>query len=154
MHDQARHGFARMLRAAELTPDGWEVLDLGGSDVTVADLLPGCRVDLLHADPRTFRPDRKWSLVISTGMFEHCRNWQDAVATAADCLEPGGHFLVTASGPGRSHHGQHGALFPAVGEHYANVWPDILAATLARNFAAFGVEFDSDACAVYAWARR
>src|SRR5689334_17960490 len=70
------------------------VLDIGGrhingscrdlfpnADYTSLDLYEGPGVDVV-ADAVTWEPDRRYDIVISTEMFEHCELWRDVCETA------------------------------------------------------------------------
>lgn len=119
------------------TPDKVTVLDIGGRDIngTVSDLFPnatvyrvldiadGLNVDII-ADAATWTPDREYDVVVCCECFEHTQLWREICATAYRACRPGGLFIATMAGPGRSEHSAvdgRGRLYP--GEHYANIHP-------------------------------
>lgn len=122
------------------------VLDLGGRNIngsprplfpgavyTVLDIRPGDGVDIV-ADAAEWDPDgRRWDVVVCTEVFEHTDAWPWICATAFRALWPGGKFIATMAGPGRSPHSAvDGGPRLHEGEHYANVEPEQLRTVLER----------------------
>ena len=135
--------------AAHATTDPVSVLDIGGRDVTgpwggsprplfpnatayrVLDIADGPDVDVV-ADAATWVPDREYDIALCVELFEHTDSWPAICATAFAALAPGGTFIATMAGPGRPPHGARGASGLELGEHYANIRPERLAAVLNR----------------------
>ncbi|MBI4716713.1 MAG: class I SAM-dependent methyltransferase [Planctomycetes bacterium] len=57
----------------------------------------GSRWGHIHAGPfdETFRPEKRYGLILLLDVLEHLDNPESAVARAADLLEPGGRLVVT-----------------------------------------------------------
>jgi hypothetical protein len=141
MHPEAHAGFGWALKQAEAALgralDGLRVLDVGGQDIngTVYDYFPSATIDVLDlhdgpgvtivADAATWDPSRLYDVVMSTEGFEHMPDWPAVLRMMTRALHPDGPgvLLATAASTNRRPHGQHGALDPAEGEHYANVDP-------------------------------
>jgi SAM-dependent methyltransferase len=162
MHAQAYNWVARYYTEAPVA-----VLDLGGRDINgsvrklfpgarlyiVLDIAPGENVDVV-ADASTWAPDREYDVVVSCETFEHTPEWPAICATAFKALRPGGMFLATMAGPGRPEHsGIDGGWTLHPGEHYRNVRPGALRATLlACGFARVVVDQQYDPADVRAMA--
>lgn len=132
------------------TTDPVTILDIGGRDVTgpwggsprylfpgatvyrVLDIAAGPDVDVV-ADAATWEPDRTYDVVLAVELFEHAPRWPAICATAYAALTPGGLLIATMAGPGRPPHGARGAPGLELGEHYANIRPERLAAVLDRT---------------------
>jgi hypothetical protein len=135
--------------AAHATTEPVSILDIGGRDVTgpwggsprhlfpaatayrVLDIAAGPDVDIV-ADAATWTPDREYGVVLAVEVFEHAATWPAICRTVFAALMPGGRFIATMAGPGRPPHGARGAPGLELGEYYANVRPDRLAAVLDR----------------------
>lgn len=81
----------------------------------------------------------RWDCVVSTEALEHHPRPWEVVDAAHQLLAPGGVFIATMAGPGRSPHSGliEGPVQP--GEHYQNITPEELTAWLAA-FADFAVD--------------
>lgn len=179
MHSEAYAGFGWALDQLEastyvgparrLRDEPLRILDVGGQDVngTVYDYFPNATIDVLDlhdgpgvtivADAATWDPPQGYDLVMSTEGFEHMPDWPAVLRMMARALDPVGLglLLLTAASTDRRPHGQHGALDPAVGEHYANVDPAVLADELtAVGFGMRGTRYLYPPGDVYAWAAR
>lgn len=130
------------------TEDTLAVLDIGGRNLNgstrrlflgadpyrVLDIRPGVGVDIV-ADAATWEPDQVYDLVLCTEVFEHTPEYPAICATVHRALRPGGRFVVTCAGPGRSAHSGIEATALQPGEYYQNVSPaDLLMAMRAAGF--------------------
>lgn len=146
---------------------GLDVLDIGGRDVngTVRDVFdPECRwevVDLLDGpnvtwvgDVLDFCPGKLYGVVLYLEVAEHTPDWAEHLRVARDCLTDGGVLVFTAAGPDRAPHSavDGGPIRP--GEHYANIDPGALTATLRQLFGWSSVHMTDDGADVRAVARR
>lgn len=138
MHAEARDFIRRQV--SQLA-----VLEIGSLDVngSVRDLFPhydylgldrvaGNGVDVV-ADGATFDTPKRFDVAVSCEAFEHAENWREVVANVARLLRPGGLFIGTAAGPGRTPHKCSGEPLTDGSEWYANVCPVELAAVLESN---------------------
>ena len=111
------------------------VLDIGGRNIngtprplfpnatvyTVLDIAPGEGVDVV-ADAATWKPDRRYDVVVCCEVFEHTDVWPAILRTAHAALRKGGQLIATMAGPGREPHSAvDGGPRLYEGEHYANV---------------------------------
>ncbi len=123
---------------------GIRVLELGSKDLNGSprplwpcatyhgiDLEPGPGVDEV-ADACTWRTDRRFDIVVCAEVAEHCDNWPDLLVTAAHHLDPGGMFLFTAAGTGRTPHSAVDGGPLRKDEHYRNVTAGELNRALER----------------------
>lgn len=185
MHPEAHAGFGWALEQAEracarqessgnwVDPfrrhDPLRVLDVGGQDIngTVYDYLPNATIDVLDlhdgpgvtivADAASWEPEPVYDVVMCTEGFEHMPDWPAVLRMMTRALDPTGPgvLLLTAASTDRRPHGQHGALDPAEGEHYANVDPAALRDELvAAGFGMRGTRYLYPPGDVYAWAVR
>lgn len=179
MHPEAHAGFGWALEQAELATyhtatgmlreDGLRVLDVGGQDIngTVYDYLPSATIDVLDlhdgpgvtivADAAVWDPSQLYDVVMSTEGFEHMPDWPAVLRMMTRALDPQGPgvLLLTAASTDRRPHGQHGAMDPAPGEHYANVDPAVLHDELAAvGFGMRDTRYLYPPGDVYAWATR
>ncbi len=122
-----RYPYARILEVGSLEVNG-EIRPLfpWAKEYTGLDQVAGPGVDIVADATKWDYPASEFDIVISTEMFEHCREWWMVIAGARKTLKPGGALLVTCAGPDRRQHGQHGAPDPAEGEWYENIVPDDL----------------------------
>lgn len=145
MHAEAMEWISRHRTAAAIS-----VLDIGGrningsprhlfpnADYTVLDIADDDGVDIV-ADAATWKPDRRYDVVVCAEVFEHTPHWVYIVATAWRALRKGGLFVATMAGPGRESHSavDGGVLKP--GEHYANIDPAELTTALQGGLLRFG----------------
>lgn len=119
------------------------VLDIGGrningscralatdADYTVLDIRAGDSVDIVD-DAATWTPDREYSVVLCTEVFEHTQYWREICATAFKACQSGGRFIATMAGPGRPiHSAVDGGWSLHPGEHYENIQPNELRVAL------------------------
>jgi SAM-dependent methyltransferase len=98
------------------------------------DLVAGTGVDLV-ADAADWDGAGGYDCVVCTEVLEHSPRWWRLVVSAARALRPGGFFVLTCAGPGRTpHSGLDGGELGAE-EYYANVDPADLRACLLGHFA-------------------
>jgi SAM-dependent methyltransferase len=117
------------------TDDPVSVLDIGGRNIngtprplfpnatvyTVLDIAPGDGVDVV-ADAATWKPDRRYDVVVCCEVFEHTDAWPVILRTAYRALRRGGMLIATMAGPGRvPHSAVDGGPRLYDGEHYDNV---------------------------------
>lgn len=164
MHAEALAGLTALVELSGIdTTKPWTALDMGGADYngtgrdllpnaqwTGLDLRPGKGVDIV-ADASTWVPDREYDIVITTELLEHTAVWRECLATARKALRPGGHLFVTCASTGRTVHG-HNGLDLAPDEHYGNIGPFELEATLDALFDELTVRYAYPPGDVYAWA--
>jgi SAM-dependent methyltransferase len=159
MHPTALQGFKnQLLGAYGRLSRVLDVLDVGGADVNgtvhaalrqrhgvelldVLDVAPGSGVTIVGdaTVPEFWRGlleehGARYDLVISTETLEHVGGWRAIVAGARGVLRPGGWIIGTCASIERRPHGARGALDPAAGEWYENVWPTELAQALLGRF--------------------
>lgn len=116
------------------------VLDIGGRNINgtardhfprasvyrSVDIQPGPAVDIV-ANAAEWTPDQEYDVVVCTEVFEHTDQWRQICETAFDALKPGGKFITTMAGPGRTPHSAvDGGPTLHPGEYYGNVDPDDL----------------------------
>ena len=79
---------------------------LGPSEYLGIDIKAGIGVDrILDArDLTSSLGARRWDVVISTEMLEHCREWQEAMYEMKESLDIGGSLMVTTRSPGFFYH--------------------------------------------------
>lgn len=97
------------------------------------DIREGPNVDVI-GNAADWRPKRSelFDTVVCCETLEHTDEGANICKTAFDILQPGGIYLVTAAGPGRSTHScvdGGPVLYP--GEFYGNVYPDKLSSWLS-----------------------
>lgn len=169
MHAEAHQGLDKMIRLSGIDPTSpYAALDMGGADYngtgrehfpharwTGLDLRAGPGVDIV-ADAASWKPDRLYDLVVSTELLEHARDWRGCLRTAAMALSSPlgtGWLFITCASTGRNPHSCTGPSELAEGEHYGNVDPHELGGELALYFSEHHVEYNAQACDVYAWAK-
>jgi SAM-dependent methyltransferase len=144
MHEAVIEYVSREIAARDLNRDKYTVLDLGGRDINgttrqlfnnvasyvSVDIADGLGVDIV-ADAADLNLDERFDVVVSTELLEHTERADEIVAAAARHLKPGGVFVATMAGPGRTPHGAAGEPSPNPGEWYCNVSPDELEEWLA-----------------------
>lgn len=127
------------VRRHHLNAPGARILDLGGRNVNgtprhlfkraasyvSVDIREGPGVDIV-ADAADLDLDDRFTVVVSTELFEHTARASEMVTAAFRHLEPGGVFIATMAGPGRAPHGASGEVRLPRGEFYRNVEPDAL----------------------------
>lgn len=138
MHDEA---LTWLKQIAALVGQHSRVCELGSRDVNGncrdlfggfgasvgVDLLPGPGVDVV-ADAADWQPAERgprFGVVIATEVFEHSPRAAEICANAHRLLRPGGVFVVTAAGVGRSPHSVDGGPLRD-GEYYRGVSPEML----------------------------
>lgn len=86
------------------------------------DTRPGPGVDEV-ADASSWKPYPRWSVdtVVCTEVLEHAPTASEIVRNAYRVLAPGGVFLVTCAGPGRTPHGRDGGAGVPAGEFYQGI---------------------------------
>lgn len=133
MHDSARTfltGVSATWRHPRNAVVEFGSLNVNGSAREVIDALSWWGIDLVNGEgvdqvadaARWDPPDGVYiDTVVCTEVLEHTPDGAAICANAYRILAPGGVFLVTCAGPGRTPHGAHGQLHPAAGEWYAGV---------------------------------
>lgn len=110
-------------------------LDIGGRDVegSARDVFKFQQWDVMNIrktpastivhDATIFDPSfGPYDLVLCTEVLEHVKDWRSIIKYAHAWLADGGHFIVTAAGPGRPvHSGVNQTPHLEPGEHYANI---------------------------------
>lgn len=150
------------------TDDPVAVLDIGGRNIngtprplfpnatvyTVLDIADGDGVDIV-ADAATWKPDRRYDVVVCCEVFEHTDVWPAILRTAYKALKRGGVLIATMAGPGRAPHSAvDGGPHLYDGEHYGNVEMDELGdALVAAGFRTAALDeqtesHDVRACAI------
>jgi SAM-dependent methyltransferase len=105
-----------------------------GADWIGLDLHPGPCVDVV-CDAMLYKPSEQVDRVVCCEVFEHTSHWREIIASVFGWLKPGGIFLITCAGTGRSPHSaiDGGALRPD--EHYENIGQhEVEAALRAAGF--------------------
>lgn len=123
-----------------------------GADYLSVDISPGPDVDVV-CDATTYRPDRRFDVVVCCEVLEHVEQPDLFVATAWEALRPGGWLILTMACPPRPAHSGFDGNELRPGEHYRNVDPDMLAGWLA-DWKDVEVEPHHDRGDVYAVARK
>lgn len=130
------------------------VLDIGGRDINgtcrplfpvaayiCVDPMPGPAVDVV-ADAATWKPDRRYDVVVCVEVLEHTPDWPRLLATAYRACRPGGRLVVTAAAPGRVPHSTvDGRAQMRPWEHYEPVEPERLREEL-ESCGWTGIEID------------
>lgn len=163
MHREA-HAFVAA-RVAALAPVG-AVVEIGGRDIngTVrglfgeapyvsVDLADGPGVDVV-ADGCAYRPITTPAVVVCCEVLEHAPDAHLLCENVYGMLRPGGVFIVTAAGEGRTPHSaiDGGALRP--GEFYRNVRRDVLEQWLWQFRPYVEIVVDGEAKDIYAFASK
>jgi 2-polyprenyl-3-methyl-5-hydroxy-6-metoxy-1,4-benzoquinol methylase len=52
------------------------------------------RVDAIEANLTTFKPSRRYELVLCIGVLAHIADWRGALSTVASCVSPGGCCVI------------------------------------------------------------
>jgi SAM-dependent methyltransferase len=142
MHDEVRgwvwqhlpHEAVRVLEFGSQDMNG-SVRDLSFGDEWVGvDIVAGPGVDIV-ADGCTYRHPTPVDMVVCCEVLEHLETWPELVANAAANLRPGGLFVGTCAGPGRSpHSGIRAEPGMVDGEFYANVAQDQFESVASAHF--------------------
>lgn len=156
MHEAVIEYVSSEIADRDLNRDKIRVLDLGGRDINgttrplfdlvdsyvSVDIADGPGVDIV-SDAADLDLGERFDVVVSTELLEHTERAAEIVIAAHRHTRPGGVFIATMAGPGRSPHGASGGPWPSVGEFYCNVSPDELGEWLA---AAGFSEWSIDQC--------
>lgn len=137
-----------------LTPDlvqGKRVLEVGSMDVNGSlrphiesldpsyyvgiDIAIGVGVDrVLNArDILDAYGSKRWDLVVSTEMLEHCPEWDEAVYQMKESLDDGGWLLITTVGPGFPNHDWPGDYWRFTGSIMTQALADLADLTVATS---------------------
>lgn len=147
---------ARVIECGSLNVNG-SVRDLfAGSLYTGVDIVAGRDVEVLCNFANYRLPDlaTRADLVICCEVLEHTPEHVEIIATARDCLKPGGLFLVTCATEGRAPHGAQTNL-PLEAEFYENVGANELANAIADGgFSILKLEVHADRGDLYLLASR
>lgn len=94
-----------------------DVLDIGSMDIngnnrylfedssyTGLDLGPGANVDVI-SPAHLYKPDKQFTVVVSTECFEHDMHYKKTLPHIVDLLKSNGLFLFTCASTGRPEHG-------------------------------------------------
>lgn len=144
MHREALAWGRKIIDALALDPR--LVLDLGGRDnngsfrdffpnasFKVVDIVDGTDVDVV-ADAADYEPQKIYSVVLCTEVFEHAVRWPEIVRTMSRALLPGGVAVITAgTDPRRPHGALDGHYLEPGEEYYENVDPHQLRWVLKEN---------------------
>lgn len=119
--------------AQHATSEPVRMLDIGGRDIngsvrtlfpnadyTSIDLYDGEGVDLV-ADVTTYRPRKKYDLIVCCEVLEHTPDPAGILDVAHRLLRGAGKLILTAASEGREPHSAMDGAQLQVGEHYANI---------------------------------
>lgn len=99
----------------------------------------------------SYQPPELAAVVVSTETLEHTEDAEAICRNAAQMLQPGGVFILTAAGYGRvPHSAVDGGPLP-VGEYYRNITPDDLQHWLS-DFSEVRIQVNPVAADIYATA--
>lgn len=116
------------------------------------DRLAGPGVDW-HVDARRFDGRGDFDIAIITETLEHDAEPQEIIDCAARALRPGGLLIITAAGPGREPHGDHGG--PVTDwMYFGAIIPVALKKMLEKRWYKVGITENKEHCDIYATARR
>jgi SAM-dependent methyltransferase len=95
-------------------------------DYTGIDLSAGKGVDIVMDFANEWKCEnfKKYDVVISTEMMEHCENWEGALQNMFMALKSGGLFIMTCASEDRLPHGTneaHPECSPDTNEYYRNI---------------------------------
>jgi Methyltransferase domain len=161
--------FAFVASVATDRPSGL-VVELGGFNINGSirelftepylstDIRPGRGVDVV-ADASTYVPPEPPACVVCCEVLEHTADAEAICRNAYRMLQPGGMFIVTAAGEGRTPHSSTDRPVTMINgvvileEYYATVTEANLTRWL-EDFASVQVTINSDAHDIYAVARK
>lgn len=120
--------------------DAQIILDIGGRDINGTtrpifkdagkyvsmDLYDGPGVDIVGDASKPLLFPYLFDVVVCAEVFEHADTWPKIVENAFHALRPGGLFIATMAGPGRTKHSAIDGKELQECEWYENVAPDIL----------------------------
>jgi predicted SAM-dependent methyltransferase len=165
MHAEA---YAFVMQVAQKIGEPREGLELGSYNVNGSareeltsvtswygiDRRPGPNVDEV-ADAETWKPKKRYDLVLCTEVLEHATHPDEIVKTAFHSLRRGGFFIMTCAAPGRTPHSDDGVHDPALISHYENVSSGEMYDWLEKaGFEVVAIEVNHRACDLYSLARR
>jgi hypothetical protein len=135
----------------------WRAIDVGaGGELgkQVRHLWPWARWDTVDWNPDTepdvvadmttlvlppALPAEGYNLVLCTEVLEHVPAWRALLFNCVRLVGPTGHLVVTTAGPDREPHSALDGGPLREGEHYANMDPDEMAATMVDIAQAYGL---------------
>lgn len=115
------------------------------------DVVNGIDVDVV-ADAATWEPLTRFDCVVCAEVLEHTEAAPRIVANAARLLNPGGMFIMTCAGVGRTPHSAVDGLAVRAGEFYRNVAEHTLNDWLTdADFAEWQIDQTSEDIRCVAW---
>lgn len=96
------------------------ILEPLSSEYIGVDMQAGPGVDVV-GDAETYRPDGHQDIVVCCEAFEHTPRWREIIINSFEILRPGGLFVATMAGEGRSPHSAIDEKPIRSWEYYANV---------------------------------
>jgi len=117
------------------------------------DLRPGPNVDET-ANAETWKPQKRYDLVLCTEVLEHARHPEAIVETAHKALRKKGFFIMTCATTGRAPHSNDGA-HSGFKDYYRNITLTEMDDWLRHSgFRILRLEQNRQACDLYALAKR